>query len=247
MVHEELAPDAVRFWTASPRIEPEVSAFRALRGREPDADETTALLWGEVELDLGDEPTRRLHRLRGEPGLAGLADSVARRGVRRALIATHDGELRDGNRRLAVARRLGLARIPVWRIGPDADEEDLRAICAEAHLDDSPAIPWPEHARASIVAARRAERPDGPEGRQAVADELRLEPGEVEVYERLAAFVEDWVDHHAGVKRGDPGVSRLHATEYVQYLCELRAGGGTARLADQLDLMVEWSAASFVR
>ncbi|MFD2348683.1 ParB/Srx family N-terminal domain-containing protein [Nonomuraea ferruginea] len=83
-------------WKDNHRVELQVEEFKERNHRLPDDDEMLMLVQGQLDLpSMGKEDPFEIEAL---------ARSIARKGVERPPIVTHEGEPKDGNRRIAAAK-----------------------------------------------------------------------------------------------------------------------------------------------
>lgn len=118
-------------WDENQRVILHVADFQARFHRQPDRQELLGILQGTVKLQSGTADPFNLKPLAG---------SIARKGVERPPIITHDGVPHDGNRRIAASRyvvesgefsaeEVERARwIRVWQTLPDTTDDQLDAV-----------------------------------------------------------------------------------------------------------------------
>lgn len=230
--------DAVDLWKGNHRVELQVSEFRERFGRDPEDEELLALVQGELHLPslTKKDPFK----------ISGLAESVARKGVERPPILTSDGEPKDGNRRLAAAKKVRwndkLTKserdrgqwVKVWVAPPGTTDDLFEAIVVALNFEEDYKEQWPEYVKARLVVAEYRKQRDDVVGafttakdaalKRTVAEQFAIKPGAVTRYLRMVQWAEDFESYHVDEADRDPAAVRYKADEIFQWFYEIQAG-----------------------
>jgi hypothetical protein len=236
-------------WSHNHRIQLVVEEFRERNGRDPDEDDLLKIVQGKVDLPSLDkkDPFRILP----------LARSIARKGVERPPIVTHDGEPKDGNRRIAAALLVQTSDefnieekerarwVRVWKAPPGTTEDQFEAIVVALNFEESLQIEWPEYIKGRLVVERyntlcelqrgRLSEARNREIKKQVAQQYAITLAEVTRYIRMVQWAEDFEQYLVEEKEEDPARVRYRTDKVFQWFYEIQAGRGDDKLTAQLD------------
>jgi hypothetical protein len=244
--------ETLALWPENHRIELHVAEFRNINGRDPDRGELLELMHGKITLPSLDKKDQK------DPfSLLPLARSIARKGVERPPIVTHEGLPKDGNRRIA-ASLLALDRdefgpedkerarwIRVWQAPEGTTEDQFDAIVVALNFEDDHKIEWPEYVKARLVVRRYELLREQSKGRfsEAKALELKKEVAkhfaithqEVTRYLKMVQWADDFEAYHLAEGRDQARVT-YKANDIFQWFYEIDAGKAGEKLTrSQLD------------
>ena len=234
-------------WDENQRVILHVADFEARFHRQPTREELLGILQGTVKLQSGTADPFNLRPLAG---------SIARKGVERAPIITHDGVPRDGNRRIAASRyvvesgdftaeEVARARwIRVWQTLPDTTDDQLDAVVLSLNFEEDYKEKWPEYVKAKLVAddfrARLemlGELPSTAKERAIRADvakKFAIKPQEVTRYIRMVQWADDFTDYHVESGKADSDVQYRTNTAF-QWFYELDAGPTGSKVTERFE------------
>jgi len=254
--------ETLDLWPENHRIELHVAEFRNINGRDPDRGELLELMHGTITLPSLDKKDQK------DPfGLLPLARSIARKGVERPPIVTHEGLPKDGNRRIAAsllvldrdefpAEEKERARwIRVWQAPEGTTEDQFDAIVVALNFEDDHKIEWPEYVKARLVVNRYELLREQAKGRftEAKARELKREVAkhfaitlsEVTRYLKMVQWADDFEAYHLAEGRDQAKVT-YKANDIFQWFYEIDAGKAGEKLTrSQLDADDELKAVVF--
>jgi hypothetical protein len=249
MVEGFVDVETLAIWPENQRIQLHVAEFRERHGRDPDADELVAMMQGSLHLpSLGDSDPFHL---------LPLAQSIARKGVERPPIVTHDGVPKDGNRRIAasllvlhskdfsVEEKERARWIRVWQAHPDTTEDQFEAIVVSLNFEDDYKDDWPEYVKARLVVGRFDMLREDLKGRvgeaairlikREVAKQFAISVSEVTRYIKMVRWAEDFEAYHINEANRDPAAVRYKSNDIFQWFYEIDAGRGEEKLSNKLD------------
>ncbi len=234
-------------WDENQRVTLHVADFAARNHREPDRKELLGILQGTVKLQSGT----------ADPfNLKSLAGSIARKGVERPPIITHEGVPRDGNRRIAASRyvvesgefsaeEVERARwIRVWRTLPNTTDDQLDAVVLSLNFEEDYKEKWPEYVKAKLVADDFRSRlellgqlPTTAKERTIraeVAKKFAIKAQEVTRYLRMVQWAEDFTDYHVQSGKAESDVQYRTNTAF-QWFYELDAGPTGSKVTERFE------------
>jgi hypothetical protein len=241
--------DAIDLWKGNHRVELEVAEFRERYGREPDDDELLQLVQGELHLPslTKKDPFK----------ISGLAGSIARKGVERPPILTSGGQPKDGNRRLAAAKKVRSSDkysdeererarwVKVWVAPPGTTEDLFEAIVVALNFEEDYKEQWPEYVKARLVVAEYRKRREDVTGaftaakdtalKRAVAEQFAIKSTAVTRYLRMVQWAEDFETYHVEESGRDAAAVRYKADEIFQWFYEIQAGRGAEKVVTLFD------------
>jgi hypothetical protein len=251
--------EKLALWDGNHRLSLHVAEFEERNGgRSPDPDELIKLMQGAIHLPSLDktDPFK----------LKPLADSIARKGVEVPPIVTFEGEPHDGNRRIAAsllvlygkdydaAEKERARYIRVWRAPDGTTEDQFEAIVVSRNFESDYKEPWPEFIKGRLVVSDYDNRKRLIKGRvtraglkairQEVAKDFAIKPGEVERYDKMVYWAEDFSAYHEEQGR-DPADIRYKTEKNFQWFYELDAGKGNEKLTRKLEADDELKAVVF--
>jgi hypothetical protein len=251
MYRVRVAVRDLNLWAENERLEIHLEQFRATEGRDPTDDELLAIMQSRVRLPGIDEEDAD-----DQFEIQGLADSIAKNGVRQPPILDQHGTLLDGNRRVAACyyilnsgkrysseEKARAEFVYAWQMDDNADDEDRQAVIVALNFEEDHKLRWPEYVKARKV-AQRFERIRSLYGRladdrkikQEVAGEFALDTTTVSRYLYMVAWASDFEEYHTGDRGRDSHAVQHRANRYFQYFKELSDGrreGGVAWTLDQ--------------
>lgn len=234
-------------WDENQRVILYVADFQARFHRQPDRQELLGILQGTLKLQSGTADPFNLKPLAG---------SIARKGVERPPIITHEGVPHDGNRRIAASRyvvesgefsaeEVERARwIRVWQTLPDTTDDQLDAVVLSLNFEEDYKEKWPEYVKAKLVAdefrsrlemlgelpttsKERAIRTD-------VATKFAIKAQEVTRYLRMVQWAEDFTDYHVQSGKSEADVHYRTNTAF-QWFYELDAGPTGSKVTERFE------------
>lgn len=237
-------------WAENPRVELALQEFAEVYDNAvPSSEDLAGLLQGTLS-ELPSLPG-------GDPhNLIPLARSIARKGIERPLVVTSDGVVLDGNRRLTASNLVrGRARefseterdrarwIRVWKLLPDATEDQVEAVVVALNFEDEHKERWPEYVKARKVSERVEHLRDqhgGPVSKTAekaimdeVARQFAILYREVKRYVEMVEWADDFSEYHLEAGREAAEV-RYRTDDTFQWFYEIQAGRGDAKLTKQI-------------
>ena len=249
MVEGYVDVEQLQLWPGNHRLALLVAEFEETNGRPPDAEELVGLMQGSILMKGVKNPTDPFK-------LKPLADSIARKGVETPPIVTHDGEPKDGNRRIAAsllvvhgkgytAAEKDRARyIRIWRAPKGTTEDQFEAIVVSRNFESDYKEDWPEYIKGRLVVQEYDLRKRQIKGRitkaelkrirEELAKDFAIKPAEVERYDKMVYWAEDFSAYHLETGR-DPAAVRHQAERNFQWFYELDAGKGNEKLTRKLD------------
>ncbi|GAA4534851.1 ParB/Srx family N-terminal domain-containing protein [Nonomuraea ferruginea] len=235
-------------WKDNHRVELQVEEFKERNHRLPDDDEMLMLVQGQLDLpSMGKEDPFEIEAL---------ARSIARKGVERPPIVTHEGEPKDGNRRIAAAKYVLSAKgftaeerdrarwIRVWRAPKGTTEDQFEAIVVALNFEPEYKQAWEEYVKArQVVAAYRLARSDvrgrfttnlDNQIKREVAGRFAIRTQEVNRYLKMMQWSEDFQDYHEEKGR-ERAETKYRANDIFQWFYEIDAGKKGQKLTERLD------------
>lgn len=240
--------EKLKLWSGNHRISLQVQEFEEHHGRKPEESELIPLMHGDILLPSLDK---------ADPfELKPLADSIARKGVETPPIVSHEGEPKDGNRRIAAsllviygkgydsAQKERARHIRVWRAPEETTEDQFEAIVVSRNFERDHKKPWPEYIKAQLVVEEyelrqrqikgKITRSDLKRIRDEVARDFAIKSAEVNRYDSMIRWADDFKAYHLEAGR-DPAEVRYKAEKNFQWFYELDAGKGDVKLTRKLD------------
>lgn len=241
----------IPLWKDNARVRLQVEEFKERNSREPQPDELLKIMWGTGAGSGGrggdTDPFK----------LVTLAQSIARRGVERPPILDADGELRDGNRRVAAAllvladpeatqEEKDRARwVRVWMADRECTPDQLEAVVVALNFESDHKIDWPEYVKARLVNEEYEQAlmsAPGGIARGAQEQQIRKDVGkrfaigatDVLRYVRMIKWANDFEDYHLEEGK-QPASVRYRSNDIFQWFYEIDAGKGQAKLTHQLE------------
>jgi len=247
--------DELRPWEDNPRIELAMMEFRELRHAAPEPDELHELMQGQLATPE--------HLLAGSKAvedpfkLAPLARSIARRGIERPVIVTDDGLVLDGNRRCAASLQALKRRdldpeevdrvrwVHVWKLDPDATDDQRDAVVNALNFEDELKQPWDEFIKArqvverfdALVEQQRTRLATAElsvratsELKKSVASHFAIETAEVTRYLGMVYWADQFQQYHEEQRVHDPAQVRYRTNKIFQWFYEINAGRDAAKL-----------------
>lgn len=234
-------------WDENQRVILHVADFQARFHRQPDRQELLGILQGTVKLQSGTADPFNLKPLAG---------SIARKGVERPPIITHDGVPHDGNRRIAASRyvvesgefsaeEVERARwIRVWQTLPDTTDDQLDAVVLSLNFEEDYKEKWPEYVKAKLVAEEFRSRlgmlgelPTTSKERGIrtdVAKKFAIRAQDVTRYLRMVQWAEDFTDYHVDSGKSQADVQYRTNTAF-QWFYELDAGPTGSKVTERFE------------
>jgi hypothetical protein len=250
MVEGYVEVDKLQLWPGNHRLALAVAEFEERNSRPPEPDELLKLMQGSILLTGVKNPTDPFK-------LKPLADSIARKGVETPPIVTFDGEPKDGNRRIAAslmvvhgkgysaAEKERARYIRVWRAPKGTTEDQFEAIVVSRNFESDYKEDWPEYIKGRLVveeyALRKSQvkgritRPELKRIREELAKDFAIKPGEVERYNKMIYWADDFSAYHEAIANRDPAVVRTKTEKNFQWFYELDAGRGNEKLTRRLE------------
>ncbi len=240
--------DDLKLWAGNHRLELHVAEFRERNNREPSDDELVKLMQGAIHLpSLGKTDPFKL---------SPLAESIARKGVERPPIVTHDGVPKDGNRRIAASllvlhgkdftdeQKERARHIRVWRAPMGTTDDQFDAVVVALNFESDHKEEWAEYIKARLVVEQYDARREALRGRVTTADIKRIKTDvakrfgiklpRVTRYIEMVRWAEDFEAFHVTGGR-DPAEVRYKTDEHFQWFYEIDAGKGEEKLTRKLD------------
>lgn len=241
--------EKLALWKGNHRLTLHVAEFEERNGgRSPNPDELVKLMQGAIHLPS----LEKTDPFRLKP----LADSIARKGVEVPPIVTYDGEPKDGNRRIAAsllvlygneydAGEKERARyILVWRTPAGTTEDQFDAIVVSRNFESDHKEPWAEFIKGRLVVEDYVERKRQIKGRvtraelkrirEDVAKDFAIKPREVERYDKMVYWADDFSAYHEEQGQ-DPATVRYKTEKNFQWFYEIDAGRGNEKLTHKLE------------
>lgn len=240
--------EKLQLWRDNHRLVLAVSEFEERNNREPDPDELVKLMHGTI-LMTGAKTSDPFN-------LKPLADSIARKGVEIPPIVTFEGEPKDGNRRIAAsllvlygkdysaAEKERARYIRVWRAPKGTTDDQFEAIVVSRNFESDHKEPWPEFIKGRLVVQEyelrkrqvkgRITRAELKRIREELAKDFAIKPGEVERYDKMVYWADDFSAYHEDAGR-DSAVVRTTTEKNFQWFYELDAGRGNEKLTRKLE------------
>lgn len=240
--------EKLQLWRGNHRLVLAVAEFEERNNRAPDADELVKLMHGTI-LMTGSKTSDPFK-------LKPLADSIARKGVEIPPIVTFDGEPKDGNRRIAAsllvlhgkeysaAEKERARYIRVWRAPKGTTDDQFEAIVVSRNFESDHKEPWPEFIKGRLVVQEyelrkrqvkgRITRAELKRIREELAKDFAIKPGEVDRYDKMVYWADDFSAYHEEAGR-DPAVVRTTTEKNFQWFYELDAGRGNEKLTRKLE------------
>jgi hypothetical protein len=234
-------------WDENQRVILHVADFEARFHRQPDRQELLGILQGTVKLQSGTADPFNLKPLAG---------SIARKGVERPPIITHEGVPHDGNRRIAASRyvvesgefsaeEVERARwIRVWQTLPDTTEDQLNAVVLSLNFEEDYKEKWPEYVKAKLVAEEFRSRlemlgelPTTSKERAIraeVSKKFAIRAQDVTRYLRMVQWAEDFTDYHVESGKSEADVHYRTNTAF-QWFYELDAGPTGSKVTERFE------------
>lgn len=249
MVEGYVDVEGLQLWRGNHRLALLVAEFEERNGRPPEVDELTKLMQGAISMTGVKNPTDPFK-------LKPLADSIARKGVETPPIVTFDGEPKDGNRRIAAsllvlhgkdysaAEKERARYIRVWRAPKGTTDDQFEAIVVSRNFESDYKEPWPEFIKGRLVVQEyelrkrqvkgRITRAELKRIREELAKDFAIKPAEVERYDKMIYWADDFSAFH--LDRGREAAAVRHTAEKnFQWFYELDAGKGNEKLTRKLD------------
>lgn len=239
----------LKLWLGNHRLELHMQEFRERNAREPSEEELVKIMQGAIELPSLEktDPFK----------LAGLANSIARKGVERPPIVSYDGVPQDGNRRIAASllvlhgkdftgeQKERARHIRVWRAPKGTTRDQFDAIVVALNFEEDHKEPWPEFIKARLVVDHYNARREELRGRttaaqlksirQDVAKRFAIKPAEVTRYINMVRWADDFHEYH--IEAGeDPAAVRYRTDKIFQWFYEIQAGRGEEKLTHKLEV-----------
>lgn len=236
-------------WRDNHRLELHVAEFRERNGREPDDDELVKIMQGAIYLpSLGKTDPFKLKPL---------AQSIARKGVERPPIVSHDGIPKDGNRRIAASLLVLYGKgfsdeqheraryIRVWQAPKGTTDDQFEAIVVAQNFEKDHKEEWDEYIKARLVVGEHDLRREGFKGRLTTSDTKRIKEdvaerfgipvARVTRYVNMVRAAEDFESYHVDERNQDPAAVRYRSNEIFQYFYEIDAGKADEKLSRKID------------
>jgi hypothetical protein len=242
--------EKLQLWPGNHRLALAVAEFEERNGRSPEPDELLKLMQGSILMTGVKNPNDPFK-------LKPLADSIARKGVETPPIVTFDGEPKDGNRRIAAALLIlhGKAYssaekeraryIRVWRAPKGTTDDQFEAIVVSRNFESDYKEDWPEFIKGRLVVQEyelrkrqikgRISRSELKRIREELAKDFAIKPAEVERYDKMIYWADDFSAYHEGVAGRDPAVVRTKTEKNFQWFYEIDAGRGNEKLTRRLE------------
>lgn len=240
--------EKLMLWAGNHRLSLVVDEFRERNNRSPEPDELVELMQGTIHLPSLDntDPFK----------LKPLADSIARKGVEVPPIVTWEGEPKDGNRRISAsllvlygkgyttAEKERARFVRVWRAPKGTTEDQFNAIVVSRNFESDHKEPWPEFIKGRLVVADYDTRKKQIKGRATpgalkqiraeVAKDFAIKPGEVDRYDKMVYWADDFAAYHEE-QGAEPAKVRYETEKNFQWFYELDAGRGNEKLTRKLE------------
>ena len=250
MVEGYVDVETLQLWPGNHRLALAVAEFEERNSRSPESEELLKLMQGSILMTGVKNPTDPFK-------LKPLADSIARKGVETPPIVTYDGEPKDGNRRIAAsllvlhgkgysAAEKELARyIRVWRAPKGTTDDQFEAIVVSRNFESDYKEDWPEYIKGRLVVQEyelrkrqikgRITRQELKRIREELAKDFAIKPAEVDRYDKMVYWADDFSAYHEDVAGRDPAVVRTKTEKNFQWFYEIDAGRGNEKLTRKLE------------
>jgi hypothetical protein len=249
MVEGYVDVEQLKLWPGNHRLTLLVAEFEERNNRPPEADELVKLMQGSILMTGVKNPTDPFK-------LKPLADSIARKSVETPPIVTFEGEPKDGNRRIAAAllvlhgkgysaaEKERARYIRVWRAPEGTTDDQFEAIVVSRNFESDHKEPWPEYIKGKLVVQEyelrkrqvkgRITRAELKRIREELAKDFAIKPGEVDRYDKMVYWADDFTAYH--LEHGREPAAVTHRTEEnFQWFYELDAGRGNDKLTRRLE------------
>lgn len=259
MVEGYVDVERLALWRGNQRLTLHVMEFKERNGgREPDPDELVKLMQGAIHLPS----LEKTDPFKLKP----LADSIARKGVETPPIVTHDGEPKDGNRRIAAsllvlygkdydaAEKQRARFIRVWCAPAGTTDDQFDAVVVSRNFESDYKEPWSEYVKARLVIEQYEIRKRQIQGRvtrgtlkkirEELAKDYAIKPAQIERYDKMIYWADDFSAYHEEQGR-DPAQIRYTTEKNFQWFIELDAGVGNEKLTRKLETDDELKAVVF--
>jgi len=249
MVEGYVDVEKLQLWAGNHRLTLLVAEFEERNNRPPAAEELVKLMQGSILMTGVKNPTDPFK-------LKPLADSIARKGVEIPPIVTFEGEPKDGNRRIAAsllvlhgkdysaAEKERARYIRVWRAPEGTTDDQFEAIVVSRNFESDHKEEWPEYIKGRLVVQEyelrkrqvkgRITRAELKRIREELAKDFAIKPGEVDRYDRMVYWADDFSAYHLEHGR-EPAAVRHKTEKNFQWFYELDAGRGNEKLTRRLE------------
>ncbi|MCZ7421917.1 hypothetical protein O7605_20670 [Verrucosispora sp. WMMA2121] len=238
----------IDLWPDNHRVELQVAEFEDRNRRAPDPRELLELVQGKMRLPSLNK--------RDPYSIEPLAKSIARKGVERAPILTHEGVPMDGNRRIAAAKAVlsgnftreekERARwVKVWVAPPGTTPDQFDAVVVALNFEDDLKEKWPEFVKARLVVDEYRKERDGEIGgvtttrdnaiKKRVAEHFAITATAVTRYIRMVQWAEDFEEYHVHEQGRDQSAVRYKADDIFQWFYEIQAGKSADKITTQME------------
>lgn len=246
----------INLWANNDRLEIHINQFIYENRRDPEPSEVLNIM-------LSQMPLKGIPDNKGDQfEIVDLARSIAINGVRKSPIIDVNGDLLDGNRRVAAcyyilhsddfdSEQKKLARkIFVWQLTEHATEDDRRAVVVSLNFEPDNKLDWSPYVKAKRLhedwQAILSLEPREPGQRRAaelkreLSQKYALGPNtnEVNRYLKMVSWANEFKEYHEGQRKKDKYEVEHHTEKYFQYFDELSVGknpGGVAHTLNQDD------------
>ena len=221
------------------RLQIHVDQFKATHGRAPTPDDLVRLISSQANLSGLDAPDQFK--------IIDLARSIATGGVRQPPIISHQGNLLDGNRRVAAClhvlqsddfqtrEKSRAKKIRVWQLADDATPEDETAVVVALNFEPDCKVDWPEYVKGRIIyndwrAALALEDKASAERQRTIKLELArqyaITVDRVNRYIEMVKLANEFEEHHRNTRNKNSHEVQHRTNQYFQYFDELGKGRG---------------------
>lgn len=220
----------IKLWDGNDRLEIHIQQFYQKNGRNPNPEELLDIMLSKMQMPgiPNDEKDDQFE-------IVQLARSIAVNGVRKPPILNIQGNLLDGNRRVAACyyilnsdefsseQKRRLEYIHVWQLTEHATEDDENAVIVSLNFESDCKLDWTDYIKARKVyeqwQAMLAVEPGAGYKRQAemkreLSKKFALGPdtGPVNRYLKIVDWVIDFEDYYINEKKRDPTKSSTDLT-----------------------------------
>lgn len=239
----------INLWSDNDRLEIHIAQFIFDNGRNPDSDELLSIM-------LSTMPLAGISDKNGDQfKIADLARSIAINGVRKPPIIDINGDLLDGNRRIAACNYIlhsdeftteekqRARKVFVWQLTQFADEDEKRAVVVSLNFEPDHKLEWPKYIKAKKIFEEwqhilgLESPPPGPQRAAHLKRELSKkyalgpDASHVNRFLRMIDWANDFKEHHIDNNNNNP-FEVEHRTEKVfEYFDELSRGKGSGGVA----------------